>query len=91
LKPAAVLVRRFDIHVRGITQLGMFRENGRVADARIDPDVDGIVAMRDALGQTEFTRERDVIELEPNIRSTLRDKIRQLANPIGVQNGLAFG
>ena len=45
--------------------------------------------MRGAFGQAEFASERRVIELEPDIGAALRNKVRQLANPRWIEDGIA--
>ena len=68
----------------------MRREHCRVRNAGINPDVDGVVAMARAFGQSELPRERCIIQLEPDVGATLRDEVGQLADPPGVQDGFAF-
>ena len=62
-----MLIGRFQIHVGGIAQFRSLRANGLMGNAAIDPDIERVVAMRGALGQSEFARERCIIELEPNV------------------------
>ena len=62
-----MLIGRFQIHVGRIAQLGSLRANSLMRDAAVDPDVDRVVAMRRAFRQSEFARERRVIQLEPNV------------------------
>src|ERR1700719_2650678 len=46
LKPAAMLIGCFEIHIGRITQFRMSGADRAMRDAAIDPDVDGIVAFR---------------------------------------------
>ncbi len=56
LKPAAMLIGRFEIHVGRIAQLGVQRANGFMRNAAVDPDVDRIVAFRCARRKPELAR-----------------------------------
>ena len=67
LKPAAMLVGRFEIHVGRIAELRMNRANGFVRNAAIDPNVDRIIAVCRALRQPKFFRKINIIQLEPNV------------------------
>ena len=81
-----MLVGRLQIHVGRIAQRGMSRANRLMGNAAVDPDVDRVVAMARALGQPERLRERDVVELEPNVGAALLDEIREFANPFRIEN-----
>src|SRR5438034_5037849 len=65
----------------------MRRANGTMRDAAVDPDVDGVVALRCAFRKPEFARELGIAEFEPDIGTAFRDKIGEYANPIGVERG----
>ena len=81
-----MLIGRFQIHVRRITQLGIRRQDGGVRNAGVDPDIDRVGPMASAVRQTEFPRQRRVIEFEPNIRAALRHDIRQFPDPFRIEN-----
>ena len=67
LKPAAMLIGRFEIHIGWVAQLRMDRANGLVRDAAVDPNVDRIVAVRRAFRQLKFFGKINIIQLEPNV------------------------
>ena len=57
LKPAAMLIGCFEIHVGRVPQFRMSGANRAVRNAAIDPDVDGIVAFGGSFRQFQFARE----------------------------------
>ena len=54
LKPAAMLVGCFEIHVSRIAQLGMQGADGFMRNTAVDPDVDRVVAFPYICRQSEF-------------------------------------
>ena len=57
LKPAAMLIGCFEIHIGRITQFRMSSADRAMRNAAIDPDVDGIVAFRGSFRQFQLARE----------------------------------
>ena len=86
-----MLIRRLQIHIGGFAQRRMRGEDGLMADAGINPDVDRIAAMARSIGQAKFARERFIVEIEPDVGAAAVDEVRELANPIRVQNGSTLG
>ena len=86
-----MLIGRLEIHVGRIAQLRMGRANRLVRNAAVDPDVDRVVAMARAFGQSELTRERGVVEFEPDIRAALRDEVGEFADPFRIEQRFARG
>ena len=87
-----MLVGRLQIHVGRIAQRGMSRANRLMGNAAVDPDVDRVVAMARALGQPERLRERDVVELEPDVGAALvATRSASLRIHSGLRSDFAFG
>src|SRR5205814_6537424 len=57
LKPAAMLIGCFEIHVGRITQFRMSSTDCAMRNAAIDPNVDGIAALRDSFLQVQLACE----------------------------------
>src|SRR5437588_10741139 len=57
LKPTAMLIGCFEIHVGRVTQFRMSGANSAVLHAATDPDVDGVVAFGGSFRQFQLARE----------------------------------
>ena len=57
LKPAAMLIGRFQIHIGRITQFRVSGTDCAMRNAAIDPNVDGIVAFRGSFRQFQLACE----------------------------------
>ena len=67
LKPAAMLIRGFEIHVGRIAQFRMQCTDGFMRNAAVDPDVNGIVAFRRARRQSKFCCKIGIAQFKPNV------------------------
>ncbi len=67
LKPAPMLIGRFEIHVSRIAQFRMQGANGFVRNAAVNPDIDRIVAFRCARWKSQLFCESGIIQFEPNV------------------------
>ena len=62
-----MLIGRFEIHVCGIAQFGMQRADRFMRNATIDPDVDGVVALRGARRKPKLARKIGIAQFKPDV------------------------
>ena len=92
LEPAAVLIRRFEIHIRRPpwpAEFRALRHHGGVGNAGVDPHIERVVAPRGARREAEHLRPFRVVLLEPQIRAVLLYEVGDLARIDGVEQRLA--
>ena len=92
LEPAAVLVSRFEIEVGGEGEFGALAQDGFVAEAGIDPDIERVVAARGASGEADERGPGGIVEFEPGVRSFFRKDLGDFGDDRGVEDRFAaFG
>ncbi len=73
VKPAAVLVVAFQVHVAGRSELRPLFQHGRMADARVEPDVENIYFLGElraaAVRAKRVLGIRSWVLLKPDIRA----------------------
>ena len=90
LKPAAMLIRGFEIHVGRIAQFRMQCTDGFMRNAAVDPDINRIVAFRRARRQSKFFCKIGIAQFKPNVRAALSNEISELADDFCIENCFVF-
>ena len=88
LEPSAVLVGSLEIEVGRATEFGMSIHHGDVAGTGVDPNVEGVAALRGTFGKAEELGEFDVGFFEPNVGAFFLDEIGDLLGKLGGDDGL---
>jgi len=89
LEPAAVLVGRFEVKVGWVLQFRAAAEDGLMAHAGIDPDVEGVVSFGRAGGESEHGGEFRVGHFEPRIGAAFFHEVGHAADEVAVKDGLS--
>jgi hypothetical protein len=66
---STVLIGRLEVEVGGEGEFGPLAEDGLVAEAGINPDIERVVAARGVGGEADEFRPSGIVEFEPGIGS----------------------
>ena len=84
-----MLVGSLEIEVGRAAEFGMSIHHRDVAGTRVDPDVEGVAALRRAFRKAEELGEFDVGFFEPNVGAFFLDEIGNLLGQFGGDDGTA--
>ena len=90
LEPAAVLIGRLEVEVGGEGEFGPLAQDGLVAEAGINPDIERVIAARGAGGETDEVRPSGIVEFEPRVGSFFRKNLGDFVDDGGVEDWLVF-
>ena len=90
LEPTAVLVGGFKVEVGGSREFWVAIEDGDVAGAGVDPDVEGVAAFAGASGKVEEGGEFVVGFFEPDIGAVFFNEVGDFVSDVGIDDGFAF-